>query len=105
MTSTYATREGYIPVPGGRVWYQAIGDGAAVPLLTVHGGPGATHDYLEPLAELAGERPVIFYDQLGAGESDQPDDRSLWHNERFVDDLGCVVDALALDRVHLFGQS
>lgn len=57
-------RKGYIPVMGGRVWYQIVGSGEAIPLLVLHGGPGIPHDYLEPLADLADERPVIFYDQL-----------------------------------------
>jgi proline iminopeptidase len=94
-----------VEVSGGRVWYEVVGAGDAVPLITVHGGPGATHDYLEPLAGLADERPVVFYDQLGAGKSDQPDDLRLWRNDRFVDELGHVIDAVAPGRVHLLGQS
>ena len=40
------TEEGYIEVPGGKVWYRAVGDGAdAIPLLCLHGGPGFTHYY------------------------------------------------------------
>src|SRR5580692_12753076 len=63
--------EGYVPVPGGRVWYQIVGaDRPGVPLLCLHGGPGMPHDYLEPLAGLAEARPVIFYDQLGCGRSE-----------------------------------
>jgi proline iminopeptidase len=53
--------EGFIDVPGGRVWYAVEGAGApGVPLLCLHGGPGIPHDYLEPLADLADDRPVIF---------------------------------------------
>jgi proline iminopeptidase len=67
--------EGYIEVPGGRVWYRAVGEQSdAIPLLCLHGGPGFTHYYLEPLETLAEHRRVIFYDQLGCGRSDQPDD-------------------------------
>ena len=69
--------EGRIEVDGHRVWYRRVGEGG-VPLLLLHGGPGAGHDYLEPLAGLAESRAVIFYDQLGCGRSDQPDDPSLW---------------------------
>src|SRR4029079_18250016 len=47
----------------------------------------------------------VFYDQLGCGNSDIPDDRSLWTVERFMDELDAVRDALGLDRVHLFGSS
>jgi proline iminopeptidase len=98
-------REGYVPVPGGRVWYRIVGSGDAIPLLTLHGGPGAPHDYLEPLEGLADERPVIFYDQLGCGKSDQPNDPALWHAERFVEELGQIRQALGLERVHILGQS
>jgi hypothetical protein len=100
-----ATQEGHVAVTGGHVWYRVVGDGDAIPLVTVHGGPGATHDYLEPLSALADERPVVFYDQLGAGKSDAPDDVNLWTNDRLVDELGRLLDELDLARVHLLGQS
>jgi len=97
---------GYIPVEGGRVWYKIVGAGTqGIPLLTLHGGPGYPHDYLEPLEQLARERPVIFYDQLGCGKSDRPNDRALWRVDRFVRELAQVRQALGLERVHLFGHS
>jgi len=102
---TQPTREGYVAVPGGQVWYTVVGTGDAIPLLMLHGGPGAGHDYLEPLEALASDRPVVFFDQLGCGKSDQPDDSSLWRIERFVDEVAAVRKALRLERVHLFGQS
>ncbi len=98
-------REGHISVPGGEVWYKIVGSGSAIPLLTLHGGPGAGHDYLEPLEALAADRPVVFFDQLGCGKSDKPDDASLWRIERFVEEVAAVREALDLERVHLFGQS
>lgn len=98
-------REGKIEVPGGKVWYRVEGNGPGVPLLTLHGGPGAGHDYLEPLAALGDERPVVFYDQLGCGKSDIPDDASLWVAERFAREVQSVRDALGLERIHLYGQS
>ncbi len=95
-----------ISVPGGRVWYRILGEGSqGIPLLVVHGGPGATHDYLENIEALADERPVIFYDQLGGGRSERPDDPSLWRVERFVEELAAVRQALGLSRVNLLGQS
>jgi proline iminopeptidase len=98
--------EGYIEVPGGRVWYRAVGEQTeAIPLLCLHGGPGFTHYYLEPLETLAEHRRVIFYDQLGCGRSDSPDDISLWTVDRFVSELVQVRKALGLDRLHLFGSS
>lgn len=100
------TREGYIEVPGGRVWYESRGQGG-VPLLCLHGGPGFTHHYIDGLAALADRREVIFYDQLGCGRSDRPDDPSLWNVDRFVEEVVCVVDALDLScqGFHLFGSS
>lgn len=97
--------EGYVDVEGGRVWYRIFGSGTETPLLLLHGGPGAPSYYLDPLARLADERPVIFYDQLGAGRSDQPTDTSLWHTERFVEELAQVRRALGLDEVHILGHS
>lgn len=101
---------GYIPVMDRhRVWFRSIGGGGereGVPLLILHGGPGCPHDYLENLAALASEnRRVIFYDQLGCGRSDQPNDTSLWTVERFTDEIDVVRAALGLERVHLLGQS
>jgi len=101
---------GYIPVVNGhRVWFRIVGGGGeheVVPLLVLHGGPGCPHDYLENLAALASEnRRVIFYDQLGCGNSDLPDDTSLWTVKRFTDEIDSVRSALGLDRVHLLGQS
>src|SRR3989440_1728937 len=102
--------EGFIPVLGeARVWYQIVGGGAeqeTVPILTLHGGPGVPHDYITDMAALASDsRRVIFYDQLGCGRSDQPDDPSLWTIERSVEEIGIVRRALDLERVHLWGQS
>lgn len=102
---TLEAGEGYIPVDGGRVWYQIVGSGNAIPLLCLHGGPGFCHDYLETMADLSPERPVIFYDQLGCGNSERPTDPSLWIPERFVVELAQVRSALGLDRVHILGQS
>jgi proline-specific peptidase len=98
------TDEGYIDVPGGRVWYRSVGEGGT-PLLCLHGGPGFTHNYLEPLEALADRRQVIFYDQLGCGKADAPDDLSLWTVDRFVEELAQVRATLGLDRLHLFGSS
>jgi proline-specific peptidase len=109
--SALTPREGVIEVPGGRdvpsarVWYRVVGSGEATPLLLLHGGPGAGSTYLKPLAALADERPVIFYDQLGGGRSDTPNDTTLWTTERYVRELAAVREELGLDRVHILGHS
>ncbi|GIO05737.1 proline iminopeptidase [Brevibacillus reuszeri] len=98
--------EGYIEVPGGRVWYSRVGDGEKTPLIVLHGGPGNTHDPLKEALHVLGEdRPVIFYDQLGSGNSERPTDASLWKTERFVEELATVRKALDLDEVHILGHS
>jgi len=100
-----SAEEGHVRIDGHRIWYRRIGRDDGIPLLLLHGGPGAGHDYLEPLSGLGVERPVIFYDQLGCGHSDRPDDPSLWRIERFVAEVDRVRDALGLAQVHLLGQS
>ncbi|HEY8044376.1 MAG TPA: proline iminopeptidase-family hydrolase [Streptosporangiaceae bacterium] len=100
MTDT----EGYLEVDGGRVWYRSVGEGGT-PLLCLHGGPGFTSYYLEPLEALADRRQVIFYDQLGCGRSDRPADPALWTVARFVQELAQVRAGLGLTRLHLFGSS
>jgi proline-specific peptidase len=96
--------EGFLDVPGGRVFWRDVGDGG-VPLLTLHGGPGFPHDYIEALAGLGDRRRVIFYDQLGCGRSDRPDDDALWTVGRFVEEVETVRTALGLEDFHLFGSS
>lgn len=100
-----APNEGYIAVEGGQVWYEVVGSGSATPLLVLHGGPGAPSHYLKPLERIAVDRPVIFYDQLGAGRSSAPDDPALWTVERFVRELAQVRAALGLEEVHILGHS
>ncbi|HBL75211.1 MAG: proline iminopeptidase [Bacteroidetes bacterium GWF2_42_66] len=101
-----SVQEGFIQVDGGKVWYRIAGaDKKGIPFLVLHGGPGAPHDYLETLEALADERPVIFYDQLGCGNSEKPSDTTLWTTVRFVEELAQVRAALKLDEVHILGQS
>jgi proline-specific peptidase len=98
--------EGYVDVADGRVWFRRSGPDEGMPLLLLHGGPGAASYYIEPLAErMAAHRPTIVFDQLGCGRSDKPDDPSLWTFDRAVAELDTVRDALGLERCHLLGQS
>ncbi len=72
----------------------------------LHGGPGGTHDYVLPFADLAGGGyRVIFYDQLGCGRSDLARSVSEYSIDRDVEDLEMLRRALGLERVHLIGSS
>jgi L-proline amide hydrolase len=95
-------------------WYRVTGElepgdaSAPAPLVVLHGGPGATHDYLLSLADLAGDRAVVHYDQLGNGRSTHYADRGadFWTVELFVRELYNLVDSLGIaDRHHVLGQS
>lgn len=97
--------EGYVDVPGGKVFYKTMGGGSKVPLILLHGGPGGRSCAFAVLSELATDRRVIRYDQLGSGQSDRPTDLNLWRTERFVDELDAVRKALGLNEVHILGHS
>ena len=99
-------QEQRVEVTGGSVWTARLGPSEGMPVLLLHGGPGAASYYMIPLAErLAEHRPTIVYDQLGCGRSDQPDDTSLWTVDRSVEEVDQVRAALGLERCHLLGQS
>lgn len=104
------TSEGRIPFKGYETWYQVWGAEDApgkFPLLCLHGGPGAAHDYLEAIAALTTTgRRVIFYDQLGCANSGIPESRpELWTVGLYVEEVDVVRQALGLERTHLLGQS
>jgi proline iminopeptidase len=97
--------EGYIKVQGGKVWYRIVGKGNKPPLLLLHGGPGVPSYYLNPLAPLGKDRPVIYFDQLGCGRSDRITDTSLLTVENYVEELRQVVNFFELKDYYLLGQS
>lgn len=98
--------EGFLDLANGRVWWRREGEGDGLPILLLHGGPGAASYYLEPFAErLAQHRPTVIFDQLGCGRSDQPDDPSLWTMDRACQEVDDVRAALGLEHCHVLGQS
>src|SRR5262245_10543928 len=100
-----------VGTPGGRfhVWTKRVGNNPDLKVLLLHGGPGTTHEYLEACDSYLPGAGIEFYyyDQLGSGFSEQPDDPSLWQLERFVDEVEQVRIALELgpDNFVLYGQS
>jgi proline iminopeptidase len=98
-------REGRIAVEGGHIWYRVVGSGTKTPLVLLHGGPGFPSYYLKPLLALADERPVIIYDQLGAGKSDHVTDTTLFNTARFVRELEALRDSLGVPEMYVLGHS
>ena len=97
------------PVGEFKVWTKRIGNNPTMKVLILHGGPGATHEYLEafdsffPNAEIE----YYYYDQLESYYSDRPNDSSLWTIEHYVEEVEQVRVALGLDtsNFYLYGQS
>lgn len=98
-----------VETPAGRffVWTKRTGNNPACKLLLLHGGPGATHEYFlgfDSFLPAAGIE-YYYYDQLGCGWSDVPEDPSLWEIDRMVDELEQVRIGLGLQDFFLLGQS
>jgi len=76
-------------------------------LVLIHGGPGAASETLQGPHLRYSEMGlrVITWDQLGCGNSDSPDDDSLWTIERFTDEVKAVIDHFGLKKIHLLGRS
>lgn len=100
-----------IKTPAGefKVWTKRIGNNPKIKVLLLHGGPGVTHELYECFDGYFPQEGIeyIYYDQLGSYYSDQPNNNSLWTNERFVDEVEQVRKALGLnkDNFYLLGQS
>ncbi len=102
--------EGTLQWDAGSTWYRVVGTGERPPLVLLHGGPGAAHDYLEPLAALADAsgRRCVFYDQIGCGRSQHmPDAPSeFWTVELFCRELEALIAHLGIGAgYHVLGQS
>lgn len=96
-------QDGFIEVEGGKIWYGIIGEGAKTPILQLHGGPGGYSNF--KLSELAKERPVTIFDQLGNGRSDHHHDTSLMKVPKLVEQVHAVKKALNLNEFYLSGHS
>ena len=92
-----------------RVWTKRTGNHPTMKVLLLHGGPGATHEYLEAFDSYfpAAGIEYYYYDQLGSYYSDQPDEPELVSLAHYVDEVEQVRQALGLDRenFYLYGHS
>jgi proline iminopeptidase len=71
----------------------------------LHGGPGAGSYYLKPFEAIGDDRPIVRYDQLGAGKSDRLTDTTLMNIPRFVAELDSLRRALKIDKWFVNGHS
>ncbi|MCA8829737.1 proline iminopeptidase-family hydrolase [Hymenobacter pini] len=100
-----------ISTPKGKfnVWTKRFGNNPRMRLLLLNGGPGATHEYFECMESFLPREGVeiIYYDQLGCGNSDNPQDTSMWSLPRYVEEVEQVRQALKLDKdnFYLLGHS
>jgi proline iminopeptidase len=103
-SNVFRMEEGFVDAHGVLVYYKIIGHGA--PLMIVHGGPGASHDYLLPyLLPLARNNQLIFIDERGSGRSEKLEDVSQYTVENMVEDVEAVRQALHLGKISLLGHS
>jgi proline iminopeptidase len=94
-------------VHGYQFYWKSVGDpGPAGTIVTLHGGPGATHDYLLCFEDMVahGYR-VVFYDQLGCGRSEAAREEGEYSVERDVADLDEFRRTLGIEKMHLLGSS
>jgi proline iminopeptidase len=100
----FPIQEGFVDSHGALIYYESVGRGA--PLMIVHGGPGASHDYFLPyLLPLMRTNRLVFIDERGSGKSSKSDDPKQYTVANMVDDIEAVRQALNLERMSLLGHS
>jgi L-proline amide hydrolase len=103
--------EGRMTWNGHQTWYSVFGrlDSGPTPVIVCHGGPGAAHDYVEPIADLSRfGRGAVLYDQLGCGKSSHLPDApaEFWTPQLFKDELALLAHELGIaGRYAVVGQS
>ena len=102
--SVFPIDEGYVDAKGVFIYYKAFGKGD--PLVIVHGGPGASHDYFLPhLIPLARTNRLVFIDERGSGRSEKLENVKLYTVENMAEDVEAVRRALRLGKINLLGHS
>jgi L-proline amide hydrolase len=112
VTIPEASSTGLVDFRDWQTWYRVSGDlqaASKTPVVVLHGGPGATHNYTLRMARLVEQGwPVVHYDQLGAGLSTHLPDKGadFWTVELFLEELDNLLSHLGIrGRYHLIGQS
>jgi proline iminopeptidase len=103
-SNVYQIKQGFVDANGVMIYYTEFGKGK--PLMIVHGGPGASHDYFLPyLLPLARDYRLIFIDERGSGKSERLDDVKKYTVENMVEDVEAVRSALGIGKMALLGHS
>ncbi|RFU34292.1 hypothetical protein B7463_g2076, partial [Scytalidium lignicola] len=120
MSSNFEEGEIDFPIPSlngqiSKTYYRLYGKltGTKTPLIVLHGGPGACHNYMRPMADLTEKYgiPVILYDQIGNGLSthfpEKRGDTGFWNADLFIAELDNLVDFLKIREsgFDILGQS
>jgi proline iminopeptidase len=108
MTITRTTD--YVQSAAGELFFEHLSenegyDASRSPLVCVHGGPGFTSYYLEPLHSLVDLLPVVLYDQAGCGRARRAGGRKDFTVRGFVDELEALRCRLGVEKMHLLGHS
>ena len=104
VANVYLMQEGLVDANGVMIYYKSVGRGR--PLVILHGGPGASHDYFLPnLYLLARHNRLVFIDERGSGRSPQLDDPKQYTVDNMVEDVEAVRQALGLGKISLLGHS
>ena len=100
----FPIQEGFVDSHGALIYYQSVGRGA--PLMIIHGGPGASHDYFLPyLLPLMRTSRLVFIDERGSGKSSKIEDPTQYNIANMVEDIEAVRQALDLGKISLLGHS
>jgi len=99
-------KEGYAKVGGFELFYRQFGEPERGDVLCLHGGPGVPHDYMLPIADLAGRGfRVTFYDQSGCGRSSIPKNKAFFVMERYTEEVEEFRRVMRLGKPHIIGSS
>jgi proline iminopeptidase len=104
LPPVFQVQQGFVESHGALIYYETMGRGA--PLVIVHGGPGASHDYFLPhLLPLMRTNRLIFIDERGSGKSSKLEDPKEYTVASMVEDLEAVRVGLGLGKISLLGHS
>ena len=95
-----------IETPKGKfkVWTKRFGNNPKIKVLLLNGGPGMSHEYFECMESFLPKEGIefIYYDQLGTGFSDNPNDTTMWDLPRYVEEVEQVRVALHLNKHNFY---